>query len=93
LSELVTINIIIADRTYPLKVEKADEQMVLQCGTLINSKLQEFQGIYAGKDKQDFLAMSALMNLVDSAKANSNLQQNLNDLAEQLKKLDELIIK
>lgn len=93
MSEHVTIGIVIADRTYPLKIERADEKLVRQCAKQINDKLVEFQGIYAGKDKQDFLAMSALMNLVDAFKANSDMEQNINDVAEQLKKLDELITK
>lgn len=93
MSDQVTIGIIIADRTYPLKIEKGEEKLVRQCVKQINEKLAEFQGIYSGKDKQDFLAMSALMNLIDSTKANSVLQQNLDSVAEHLKKLDELITK
>jgi cell division protein ZapA (FtsZ GTPase activity inhibitor) len=93
LSEQVTIGIIIADRTYPLKIEKGDEQLVRRCVKHINDKLSEFQGIYSGKDKQDFLAMSALMNLVDVFKSNSNLQQNLDEITARLKELDELITK
>ncbi len=93
MSEEVTIGIIIADRTYPLKIEKADEQLVRRCVKLINEKLAEFQGIYSGKDKQDFLAMSALMNLIDAFKSNSNLQQNLDEVTARLKELDALITK
>ena len=89
----MTIGIVIADRTYPLKIEKGDEKLVRQCVKQLNDKLAEFQGIYAGKDKQDFLAMSALMNLVESVKNNSDLQQNIDDITHKLKELDELMVK
>lgn len=91
MSDQVTIGIIISDRTYPLKIDKVDEAMVRRCVKLINEKITEFQSLYAGKDKQDFLAMSALMNLIDTTKANTDLEKGMKDLAEELKKLDELI--
>ena len=64
-SELININIIIADRPYPLKIKPAEEEKVRQAAREINDKIRQFQNQYAAKDKQDYLAMCALMYAVD----------------------------
>ena len=93
MSEYVTITIIVADRAYPLKVERGDEALVHECIKGLNDKLREFESMYAGKDKQDFLAMSAIMNIVDAFKNSSKLQLELSEVNARLKELDTLISK
>jgi len=64
----ININLLIADRTYPLKIDPAEEAEVRQAAIIVNEKVKEFQAIYEAKDKQDFLAMTALMFAVQSLK-------------------------
>ena len=52
--ETVNINVLIAERVYPLKVAKQDEEKVKQAVNLVNEKIKQHQTRYAGKDKQDF---------------------------------------
>ena len=39
MTELIPVNIIIADRSYRLKIEPADEEMVRKTAALINEKI------------------------------------------------------
>ena len=60
MSELLPVNILIADRSYRLKVEAADEEMVRKTAILINDKITEFKTLFAGKDMQDYVSMVLL---------------------------------
>lgn len=65
MSEVISINVTIGDRIYPLKVRMEDEPVVRQAEQLINHKFAEFQLRFSGQEKLDYLAMSSLMNMVD----------------------------
>lgn len=58
--ELVPYKVQIADRQYPLRVPAHETDGLKKAEQAINEKLKEFQEVYAGKDKQDYLAMCAL---------------------------------
>lgn len=58
--ELIPVNILIADRSYRLKIEAADEEMVRKTAALINNKIGEFKTQFAGKDMQDYVSMVLL---------------------------------
>ncbi|MEN9685339.1 MAG: hypothetical protein RLZZ28_1125 [Bacteroidota bacterium] len=60
MSELIPVNILIADRSYRLKIDAADEEMVRKTATLINDKIAEFKKNFAGKDHQDYISMVLL---------------------------------
>ena len=60
MSELLPVNILIADRSYRLKVEVGDEEMVRKTAGLINEKIAEFRTQFAGKDMQDYVSMVLL---------------------------------
>lgn len=60
MSELLPVNILIADRSYRLKVEAADEEMVRKTAIVINDKITEFKTLFAGKDMQDYVSMVLL---------------------------------
>jgi cell division protein ZapA (FtsZ GTPase activity inhibitor) len=60
MSELIPVNIMIADRSYRLRIEAADEEMVRKTANLINDKITEFRTNLAGKDMQDYVAMVLL---------------------------------
>lgn len=60
MSELIPINIVIADRSYRLRIEAGDEEMVRKTALLINDKITEYRKNLAGKDMQDYVAMVLL---------------------------------
>lgn len=57
MSELIPINIAIADRTYRLKLQPEDEEIVRKTVKMINEKIIEFKTNFAGKDIQDYISM------------------------------------
>ncbi len=58
--ELIPVNILIADRSYRLKIEAADEETVRKTAALINDKITEFKTHFSGKDMQDYVSMALL---------------------------------
>lgn len=64
-TELININLQIAGRSYPLKIKPEEEETVRLAAKRLNDKVQQLQEQYAAKDKQDYLAMCALMNEVE----------------------------
>ncbi|MEN9299113.1 MAG: hypothetical protein RLZZ429_1426 [Bacteroidota bacterium] len=60
MSDLIPVNIVIADRNYRLRIEPKDEEMVRKTAALINDKIAEFRTNLAGKDMQDYVSMVLL---------------------------------
>ena len=57
MSDLIPINILIGDRTYRIKTNPQDEEVIRRTLKTINDKIIEFKTNYAGKDMQDYIAM------------------------------------
>ncbi len=57
MQELIPITITIADRSYRIKVEPKDEEMVRKTIKFLNDKVLEFKSNFAGKDMQDYVSM------------------------------------
>lgn len=64
----LNININIAGRPYKLKVSHDEEELVRKTAKSINDKITQLQQQYFSQDKQDFLAMIALENMVKLTK-------------------------
>ena len=90
---LLSIKVQIAERFYPLKIKRQDEEKIRQAARLINDKVLQYKQRYTDKDTQDFMAMATLqfvINLIDCEQ-----QQNFVSLEEELgslsSELDELL--
>ena len=91
--DMLSIKVQIAERFYPLKIKRQDEEKIRQAARLINDKILQYKQRYTDKDTQDFMAMAALqfvINLIDCEQ-----QQNVVYLEEELgslsSELDELL--
>ena len=60
MQELLPINVVIGDRTYRIKIEPRDEEVVRKTLKLINDKVIEYKTQFAGRDMQDYIAMVVL---------------------------------
>ncbi len=60
-SGLLNIQVMICERPYRLKVKPEEEERVRNAAREISEKVKELQEQFAGKDKQDFIAMAALL--------------------------------
>ncbi len=92
MEELIPVNIVIADRTYRLKIEVSDEEMVRKTAGLINDKITEFKTDFAGKDMQDYVSMALLWFATEQSQS-ENLLVKWNDLALQLGGLEKQLDK
>ena len=87
---LIPINIVIADRSFRLKIEQEDEEMVRKTMKMINEKIVEFRSSFAGKDMQDYISMVLLWYATEQQKPtvaqveSDNLQQRLAKLESKL---------
>ncbi len=69
----ISIKVTIAGRTYPLTIQREEEEGVRKAAKLINERVREYEENYTVRDKQDLLAMCALQlaseNIVNGEKA------------------------
>ena len=61
----LSIKVIIAGRTYPLTIDRNEEESIREAVKMINDNIKIFESNYAVKDKQDLLAMVALQMATD----------------------------
>lgn len=87
----ISINIVIADRSYKLTVARADEGMVRKAAALINERIKSYSAHYAFKDIQDLLSMTALQFATSTVKYESELAYRDQDLGHQLDELNTLL--
>ena len=81
MEELITINVVIADRNYRLKINASDEEVLRNTVNIINEKVVEYKIQLAGKDMQDYVSMVLLWfattNLKHSEKFINNKEMEL----------------
>jgi len=92
MAELIPVNIVIADRTYRLKIEPADEETVRKMVKLINDKIFEFKNTFAGKDMQDYVSMVLLWFATEQTKPANTVIENQATL-DKLSSLESLLDK
>ena len=91
MEELISISITVGDRRYPLKVRAADEELVRRAEHLINEKFNEFQLRFAGQENIDYIAMSAVMNLVDLLKNQSQSGEQGDSLFQKISEAERMV--
>ena len=83
-----TINIKIAERFYPLKIDREeDEERIRKAGKLIDDRLFQYKQRFSDKDAQDFLALEALRFAVKTIELESKASST--EQVDKLKQLDE----
>ena len=92
MEEQLSIKVQIAERFYPLKIKRKDEEKIRKAARLINDKVLQYKQRYTDKDAQDFMAMAALqfvINLLDCEQQQNvvSLEKELVDLSSELDEL------
>jgi cell division protein ZapA (FtsZ GTPase activity inhibitor) len=94
MEDKLSIKVNVADRYYPLKIERRDEEKIRKAARLINEKVLQYKQRYLDKDNQDFLAMAALQFVtrvieteerIDEAPLEQRMQELNEELEEYLK--------
>jgi cell division protein ZapA (FtsZ GTPase activity inhibitor) len=92
MGELLSVKVSIANRNYPLRVTKEEQEKVLRAAENINKRIKEFEDNYSVKDKQDLLAMCALQFASEAMGAKQNTaEQTTKEVQESISYLNMLI--
>ena len=89
MEEKLSIKVNVADRYYPLKIDRRDEEKIRRAAKMINDKVLQYKQRYTDKDVQDFLAMAALQFVIkvidnDNRLDDSNIMEELKELNAEL---------
>jgi len=80
-----TIKVNIAERYYPLKIERSDEERIRNAAKRINDAVLQYKKVYVDKDVQDFLAMAALQFVAKLGQHEDNKpDNNIIDILEKI---------
>jgi len=91
--ELNAINVVIADRSYRLRIDPSDEETIRRQLKIINDKIIDFKTNFAGKDMQDYVAMVLLWFATEVKKPLPEMleaeaiSEKLNQIEQQLNKV------
>lgn len=89
--EEITINVVVADRSYPITIERKEEEYIRQAVKDINDKIKDYAKIYAFKDKQDLLAMAALQISTENTGSKNSLGNLNRNIQKEVEGLEVLI--
>ncbi|MBI9060896.1 MAG: cell division protein ZapA [Marinilabiliaceae bacterium] len=64
MDDKLSIRVNVADRYYPLRIDRKDEERIRLAAKMINDKVLQYKQRYSDKDVQDFLAMAALQFVI-----------------------------
>ena len=93
MAELIPANIVIGDRTYRLKIEPAEEEMIRKTVRLVNEKIVEFKTNFAGKDMQDYVAMVLIWLATEQLKTGLPELHSTEEISLKLAGLERLLDK
>ena len=60
MQNFIPINVVVGDRTYRIKIEAENEELIRTISKKLNEQLNNFKSLDAGKDMQDYIAMVLL---------------------------------
>lgn len=88
---MLSLEVTLAGRKYPIRVKPEDEAFVAEAVQKLQDKLNEFKGLFPGKETVDYLAMSALMNMVETAREQQSRVQSLEQLNQAMQHVEDLL--
>jgi cell division protein ZapA len=88
--QLIPATITIADRSYRIKLDAKDEEVVRKTVKTINDKIIEFKTMFAGKDMQDYVAMALVWYATDQTE-NSASGVEMEHVTDKLNLLEKML--
>ncbi len=89
--EELSIKVNIADRLFPLTINKEEEEMVRKAAKLIQDKLKHLQQQFAVKDKQDMLSMISLELATQLLRLQEENKEGMGKTIEELRQLKAIL--
>jgi cell division protein ZapA len=90
MSESIPVTILIADRTYRLRIHPKDEEVLRKTVKTISEKIIEYKTQFAGKDMQDYVAM-VLIWFATEQNAATTQQMEKDNLSGQLDSIERML--
>ena len=93
MEDKLSIKVNIADRYYPLKIDRGDEEKIRKAAKMINDKVLQYKQRYTDKDVQDFLAMAALQYVIKVIECETTIEVSpeLDEIKDLNDELDEFL--
>jgi len=91
MNDKLSIRVNVADRYYPLKIDRRDEEKIRRAAKMINEKVLKYKQRYSDKDVQDFLAMAALQYVIKVIECDA--KQDVTPFVENIKELNTVLEK
>lgn len=93
MEDKLSIRVNVADRYYPLKIDRKDEEKIRRAAKMINEKVLQYKQRYTDKDTQDFLAMAALQYVIKVIETETNFEASpvIDELKDLSSELDEFL--
>ena len=89
MDDKLSININIADRLYPLRIDRKEEESIRKAAKIINDKVVQYKQRYPSKDIQDCLSMATLQFVIQ--KFDSEKQIENSPVVEELEHLNDFL--
>jgi cell division protein ZapA (FtsZ GTPase activity inhibitor) len=89
MDDKLSININIADRLYPLRIERKDEENIRKAAKIINDKVAQYKQKYLSKDLQDCLAMATLQFVIQKFDTENRIDNS--QLVEELEVMNDFL--
>ncbi|WP_075602815.1 cell division protein ZapA [Saccharicrinis aurantiacus] len=87
MEEKLSIRVNVADRYYPLRIDRKDEERIRKAAKMINEKVLQYKQHYSDKDLQDFLGMAALQFVIKLLELEE--QKDTSPILDAAKELDQ----
>ena len=89
MSSTLSIKVTIGGRTYPLTIDRSEEETIRKAADAINKNIKDLQSNYAVRDMQDLMAMTTLQFSTDLLKQTKSVEQEQEQV--EMTKLDQEI--
>ncbi|MBK7480346.1 MAG: cell division protein ZapA [Bacteroidales bacterium] len=94
MDDKLSIRVNVADRYYPLKVERENEEKIRKAARMSNEKVLQYKQRYSNKDVQDYLAMASLQYVIkldeyEEKLVTDDIPEALRELA---RKIDDVLV-
>lgn len=89
MEDKLSININIADRLYPLRIDRKEEENIRKAAKIINDKVVQYKQKYPSKDIQDCLSMATLQFVIQ--KFDSEKQVEYSPIVEEMERLNDYL--
>lgn len=90
MNQLIAATVVIGDRSYRIRLDPADEEVVRRTVKTINDKIIEFKTQFAGKDMQDYIAMVLIWLATEQTGSAAHTPYPA-DMAEKLAAIERLL--